>query len=221
LIQAPVIIPRFVVDELQRLADSGDGLKRSRGRRGLEIVSRFQREPLLDVLVDESEAAGAGVDQMLIDLATRTPGTVVTTDLALTRVAQIKGLTTVNINDVASAMRPLVTPGDRLDVRLVRPGDQAGQGVGFLDDGTMVVAENGGECVGRTVSLRVTSSLQTSAGRMIFARVDDPASTGDADADAAAPERRDTPADSAGEEEPGPRARRRDPRKTRARNPRR
>jgi len=171
LIQAPIVIPRFVIDELQRLADSGDGLKRSRGRRGLALVSRLQREPLLEVSVDESEVAGAGVDQMILDLATRTPGTIVSTDPGLTRVAGIKGVTSVNLNELASAMRPTVAPGDRIDVSLVRPGEQAGQGVGFLDDGTMVVAEDGGERVGQSVTLRVTSSLQTSAGRMIFARL--------------------------------------------------
>ncbi|RMH28719.1 MAG: PIN/TRAM domain-containing protein [Planctomycetota bacterium] len=219
LIQAPIVIPRFVVDELQTLADSGDGLKRTRGRRGLEIVSRLQREALLDVSVDESDAAGAGADQMLIDLAARLPGTVVTTDSALARVAGIKGVSAVNLNELASAMRLAVAPGDRLEVRLVRPGEQPGQAVGFLDDGTMVVADDGADLIGRTAALRVTSSLQTNAGRMIFARptdapaADAPPATPTTDT-GAQPEREASPDGSAA-------SRRRDPRKTRARNPRR
>ncbi len=171
LVQAPIIIPRFVIGELQALSDSSDRLKRARGRRGLDMVTRLQRSPLLDVTIDETPTPGKSVDQMLVDLARRTPGVIVTNDLGLKRVAAIHGVAVINMNDVANSLKPLVIPGEALSLRLIKRGEQPGQGVGYLDDGTMVVAEDGAHAVGEDVTLTVTSSMQTSAGRLIFGRV--------------------------------------------------
>jgi len=173
--QAPLVIPRFVVGELQTLADSADPLKRAKGRRGLDVVTRLQRSPRLDVSLDESNvpggAAGKGVDQMLVELARSTSGVIVTTDHALGRVASIHSVPVLNLHDLANAMKSSLVPGESVAVRLIRVGEQQGQGVGYLPDGTMIVAEDGAAAVGQTVMLVVLSSLQTAAGRMIFARL--------------------------------------------------
>lgn len=170
LVQAPLIIPRFVLGEMQRLSDSDDKAKRARGRRGLDIVSKLQRSARADVTIDETVIPGNSVDPMLVELARRMSGVLVTTDTGLGRVAAIEGVGVVNLHDVASAMRPSVVPGERLRVKLVKPGEQPGQAVGYLEDGTMIVAEDGGPRVGEEVDLFVSTSLQTSAGRLIFAR---------------------------------------------------
>lgn len=172
IIQVPMIIPRFVIAELQALADSSDKLKRARGRRGLEVISRIQRSGL-DVSIDETPVPGKAVDQMLVELARLTPATIVTADVAQSRVAAIHGVKVLNLNDVGNALKPSLIPGEQLSIRLIKPGEQPGQGVGYLEDGTMVVAENGGGSVGEQVTLIVTSSLQTSAGRLIFGRLFD------------------------------------------------
>lgn len=169
--QAPIIIPQFVVAELQRLADSADRLKRARGRRGLEVVARLQRSALLDVSIDESPMPSKAVDHMLVDLARQLPAIIVTTDVGLAQVASIHGVVTLNLNDLANALRPNVVPGEHLSVQLIRRGEQRTQAVGYLADGTMVVAEDGQEHIGEQVELTVTSMLQTSAGRMIFGRI--------------------------------------------------
>ncbi|MFM9995906.1 MAG: PIN/TRAM domain-containing protein [Phycisphaerales bacterium] len=180
MIQTPVLVPRFVVGELQLLADSHERMKRAKGRRGLDVIARLQRLPALDLSLDETLVPGKAVDQMLIELARRLPGTIVTTDTGLGRVATIQGVSILNLNDVANALRPALIPGESLSIRLLKPGEQPGQGVGYLDDGTMVVAEDGGPRVGQQVTLVVTSSLQTSAGRLIFGRLGgDSALTGD------------------------------------------
>lgn len=171
VIQTSLVIPQFVVDELQRLADSSDSLKRSRGRRGLELVARLQREPRLDVLLDQTPLSGGNVDQMLLDLARRMPGMILTTDSGLAQVAGIHGVPVVNLHDLEQALRPSLIPGDSVEVRLVRRGDQPSQGVGYLDDGTMVIAEDGAQHIGRSVQLTIVSSLQTSAGRLLFGRL--------------------------------------------------
>lgn len=195
LIQAPVLVPTFVISELQLLADSHDKLKRTRGRRGLDVVAKLQRSQL-DVSLDETPVPGKAVDQMLVELARQMPAVIVTTDLGLTRVARIQGVRVLNLNDLANAMKPSVVPGEELRIKLVKQGEQAGQAVGYLDDGTMVVAENGGGEIGREVSLMVTSSLQTSAGRLIFGRV-----TPDAGVDGEAEDSGD-----AGDKKPGAKA---------------
>lgn len=182
LIQSPVVIPRFVIAELQALADSAERLKRTRGRRGLELVGKMQRSPRLDVSVDESPVPGKSVDQMLVELARQLSGSIVTTDIALARVGKIHGVTVINLNDVALAMKPSFIPGERLRVNLIKPGEQPEQAVGYLEDGTMVVAENGRAAIGKTVDLIVATSLQTSAGKLIFARIPDGAVGEDWDA---------------------------------------
>ena len=171
IIQAPLVIPAFVVAELQRLGDSGDRLKRAKGRRGLDIISRLQSEPSLDVSIDDTPVQAKAVDQMLVDLARSMQATVVTTDVGLSRVAEIAGVRVLNLNDVSNALKPALIPGQAVRIRLIKPGEQPGQAVGYLEDGTMVVAEDGAERIGRDVTLTVTSALQTSAGRLIFARL--------------------------------------------------
>ncbi|MEZ6241933.1 MAG: TRAM domain-containing protein [Phycisphaerales bacterium] len=172
LIQSPVIIPGFVVGELQLLADSADKLTRAKGRRGLEVISRLQRTATLDVSIDETPIPGKAVDQMLVELARRLSGIVATNDVALARIAEIQGVPVLNINDLANALKPSVIPGEALRLKILKPGEQPGQGVGYLDDGTMVVAEDGQSHIGSVVELQVTSTLQTSAGRLIFGRID-------------------------------------------------
>jgi uncharacterized protein YacL len=170
LLQAPLVIPHFVVAELQLLADSADRMKRAKGRRGLDVIGRLQRAPALDVTIDESPVAGKNVDQMLVELGRRMPATIVTTDVALARIAQIQGVTVLNLNDVANALKPALIPGETLTVRPIKVGEQPGQGVGYLDDGTMIVIEQAADRIGQDVFVEVTSSMQTSAGRLIFAR---------------------------------------------------
>jgi uncharacterized protein YacL len=172
LIQSPLIVPRFVVVELQALADSQDKLKRARGRRGLDVTTRLQRSGL-DVTLDETAMTIKTVDQMLIDLARRIPATIVTADVGLARVAQIQNVPILNLNDIANALKPSLIPGEQLILRLVKAGEQPGQGVGYLPDGTMVVVERAGHRIGDEASVQVTSSLQTSAGRLIFAKLSD------------------------------------------------
>lgn len=228
-LQTPLVIPQFVLAELQQLADSRDKTKRSRGRRGLDVVSRLQREPRLDITIDDSVPPAKNVDQMLVDLALTMPGIVVTTDSALERVAGIHGAPVLNLNELAQAMRPNVLPGEILTVTLLREGEHAPQAVGYLDDGTMVVAEDGAAQIGQRVQLTVMSTLQTSAGRMIFARLNGRSASSSAD-DAVTPDEQaatdehiETPTDADASTLPDAETRppRRDPRKAKARNPRR
>lgn len=171
LVQSPVVIPRFVVLELQKLADSSDRLTRTKGRRGLDMVTRLQRLGKISVSIDELPVPGKAVDQMLIEFARLSPGIIVTTDLGLARVAEIQHIDVINIHELANALKPALVPGEPLSVVLVKPGEQAGQGVGYLDDGTMVVAEGTSHLIGERVDLQVTSNLQTAAGRLIFAKL--------------------------------------------------
>ena len=171
IFQAPFIVPRFVIEELQTLSDSSDRLKRARGRRGLDMLNRMQKATDINVTVDEFPVPGADVDQMLIELAQQLPAILITTDTGLARVAAVHDIAVLNLNDLANALKPNVLPGEALDVTLIKKGEQHGQGVGYLDDGTMVVAENGGDRVGERVTLTVTSAMQTSAGRLIFGRI--------------------------------------------------
>jgi len=170
VIQQPLIIPHFVVAELQLLADSADKLKRARGRRGLDIVARLQRSPL-DVSIDETPIPGKAVDQMLVELARRMTGIIVSADVGLNRVAGIQGVRVLNLNDVANSLKPALIPGEQISIKLIKPGEQPGQGVGYLEDGTMIVAEDGAGAIGEQVTLTVTSTLQTSAGRLLFGRI--------------------------------------------------
>jgi uncharacterized protein YacL len=171
LVQVPLIVPRFVIDELQTLADVPDKMKRARGRRGLDMVGKLQKNPRLDVSVDETAIPGGAVDQMLVEFARELPGTIVTTDTALNRIASIQGVSVINVHEIASALKSKVIPGEAVRLRLIKPGEQPGQGVGYLEDGQMVVAENGADAVGEEVTLIVTSTTQTSVGRLIFGRL--------------------------------------------------
>lgn len=170
-IQAPVLIPRFVVGELQLLADSEDAMRRAKGRRGLDVITRLQRSPKLDVTINETPVPGLAVDQMLVELARQLPAVIVTADVALSRIAAIQSVPVLNLNDLANSLKASLIAGEKVAVRLLKPGEQAGQGVGYLEDGTMVVAEDGAPMIGQTVEMTITTSLQTSAGRMLFARI--------------------------------------------------
>lgn len=172
LIQQPILIPQFVLEELQALADSQDKSKRSRGRRGLDVVAQLQRLGTADVSIDATPVTRRAVDQMLVQLATELPASIMTTDSALARVASIQQVTVVNIHELGDALKPVVLPGQIVRVELLRAGEHAGQAVGFLDDGTMVVAEDGAGRIGETVEMTLTSSMQTAAGRLLFARID-------------------------------------------------
>lgn len=180
LIQTPIVVPRFVIEELQLLADQGDKLQRTKGRRGLDVVTRLQRTPGLDISVDETAVSGKAVDQMLVELARRMPAMIVSGDTGLNRVATIQGVRVLNINEVANAFKPSLLPGVVVSVRVIKAGEQAGQGVGYLEDGTMLVISEAGSLVGQDVRAEVTSSMQTAAGRLIFARNVDAPTTGDA-----------------------------------------
>jgi len=176
VLDQPMIVPRFVLQELQSIADSSDKLRRNRGRRGLDILNRLQKSPGVEVRIHDAEipelAGIREVDQRLVVLAKHLGGKVVTNDYNLNKIARLQGVEVINLNDLANAMKPIVLPGENLTVKLLKRGEEQGQGVGYLDDGTMVVAEQGGYHLGETVKLTVTSVLQTSAGRMIFGRID-------------------------------------------------
>jgi uncharacterized protein YacL len=171
IIQAPIVIPSFVIDELQLLADSSDKMKRARGRRGLEVVARLQRSVKLDVSIDETQVPGKAVDQMLVELARRSSAMIASGDTALARIAGFQNVPILNLHELANALKPAFVSGEVIVVKLVRGGEQAGQGVGYLDDGTMVIAEDGQDRIGRDTPLSVRSTLQTAAGRLVFARV--------------------------------------------------
>lgn len=177
----PLVIPRFVLQELQGIADSSDKLRRNRGRRGLDILSRLQKAPGIEVRIHDAEipelAGVKEVDQSLVILAKHLGGKVVTNDYNLNKIAKLQGVDVINLNDLANAMKPIVLPGEPLTVKIIKRGEEPGQGVGYLDDGTMVVAEQGAYHLGETTRLTVTSVLQTSAGRMIFGRIDQSPST--------------------------------------------
>lgn len=170
LFQSRVIVAQFVLDELQRLSDSHDRMKRSRGRAGLDAVRRLQRSSAVEVSIEVVNQHAVEVDQALIELAQRTPATIVTTDAGLERAASIHGVRVLNLHAIAQSMRSNVMPGERVEVHLLRSGEQPGQAVGYLDDGTMIVAEDGASLIGERVMLTVRSTLQTSAGRLVFAR---------------------------------------------------
>jgi uncharacterized protein YacL len=166
-----LVVPRFVLEELQHIADSSDALRRNRGRRGLEILARMQRDARTPVEVVDDEAPGiAEVDAKLVELAKRRSRVVLTNDFNLNRVAELQGVRVMNINSLANAVKPAVLPGEELRVKVIQEGKEAGQGVGFLDDGTMIVVEGGLRYIDKDLDVAVTRVLQTVAGRMIFAQ---------------------------------------------------
>src|SRR5690606_33138664 len=144
-----------------------DKLRRARGRRGLDILQKLQQDAMIDVVIDDSEAEGGTVDQKLVTLTQSMRARVMTNDFNLAKIARLRGVDVINLNDLAKALRPVVLPGESMTVKIVKPGEGPGQGVGYLEDGTMVVVESARHLIGQDVALVVTSSIQTSAGRMI------------------------------------------------------
>ena len=183
VIDNQLIMPQFVIGELQAIADSSDKLRRGRGRRGLDILNRLRSNPQIDLQVFDRELpefAGQTVDQKLVLLAKHLEGKVVTNDYNLNKVAKLHNVGVINLNDLSNALKPLFLPGETFDVRIVKPGEELKQGIGYLDDGTMVVVEGGRDHVGHLISVMVTSVLQTSAGRMVFGKFMETVSTEEA-----------------------------------------
>jgi uncharacterized protein YacL len=175
VLDSPLIMPRFVLSELQNIADSSDRMRRSRGRRGLDILNRLRGSEGIDLQMydrDLPEFAGQPVDLKLVLLAKHLGGKIITNDYNLNKVASLHDVDVLNLNDLANALKPVFLPGEMVEVRLIKPGEEAGQGVGYLDDGTMVVVEAGREHLNQNVKITVTSVLQTSAGRMVFGKYD-------------------------------------------------
>ena len=173
IIDGVLVIPKFVINELQGIADSSDRIRRSRGRRGLDILNRLRNSKTIDVQIferDLPEFAGQPVDLKLVVLARHLSGKLVTNDYNLNKVAQLQDVAVINLNDLANAMKPSFLPGEQISVRVVKAGEEHGQGIGYLDDGTMVVIENGREHIGQQLTIAVTSVIQKSAGRMVFGR---------------------------------------------------
>jgi len=172
VIDSPLLIPKFVLQELQNVADSPDRTRRARGRRGLEILNRLQRDQRMLVQIHDGRgASGGNVDSKLVNLASQLDARVLTCDYNLGRIAEVQGVEVININDLASALKPVKLPGEEVDTKILREGEEPGQGIGYLTDGTMVVVEHASDQVGRKVTLVVTNVHQTSAGRMIFGRL--------------------------------------------------
>ncbi|MTI66508.1 MAG: PIN/TRAM domain-containing protein [Firmicutes bacterium] len=170
-IEGPLVIPEFVLEELRHIADSSDGLKRNRGRRGLDILNKIQKEIDIEVIIYEKDFPEIEeVDSKLLKLGQVLKGKVVTNDFNLNKVAEFHGVDVLNINELANAVKPVVLPGEEMVVQVIKDGKEHGQGVAYLDDGTMIVVDGGRKHIGETLGVMVTSVLQTAAGRMIFAK---------------------------------------------------
>ncbi|MCX7982583.1 MAG: PIN domain-containing protein [Syntrophales bacterium] len=168
-LEGTLIVPRFVLDELQYIADSADPTKRSRGRRGLDILNRMQKMPNIRIAISDQDFPRIkGVDAKLVALAQMTGGKIITNDFNLNKVAELQGVKILNVNELANALKPIVLPGESMSVKVIKEGKEPGQGVGYLDDGTMIIVDNGQRYIGQTLEVVVTSVLQTTAGRMIF-----------------------------------------------------
>lgn len=166
-----LVVPRFVLQELQNIADSSDGSRRARGRRGMDMLARLQENPDMPVKIfDKDYPEIKEVDARLVALSRELGAKILTTDFNLNKIASLQGVTVLNINDLANALRPVVLPGESMSIFVVKEGKERDQGVGYLDDGTMVVVEDGRRAVGQKLNVTVTSILQTSAGRMIFTK---------------------------------------------------
>ena len=172
-LEGPIVVPVFVLEELQKIADSSDVLKRNRGRRGLDILNHMRKKHRDDIkiITDDFEDINE-VDSKLIKLAREKGYKIITNDYNLNKVAELQGVTVLNMNDLAIAVKPAVIPGEQIFVQLVKNGKEEGQGVAYLEDGTMIVVEDGSQCIGREVPVIITSVLQTSAGKMIFAKLE-------------------------------------------------
>lgn len=170
-LEGTLLIPVFVLEELQHIADSADALKRVRGRRGLDILQKIRQETRMKVQITEEDFEDIPeVDSKLVQLAQQVGGKIITNDFNLNKVAQLRGVEVLNINALSNAVKPVVIPGEAMQVAIVKSGKEAGQGVAYLEDGTMIVVENGNRYMGETIEVEVTSALQTAAGRMIFAK---------------------------------------------------
>lgn len=175
----PLLVPSAVLRELQHIADSADSLRRARGRRGLDVLSRLQKDATVPLVIhDDGAPPGAEVDALLVALARQLSCPIVTNDYNLNRVAGLQGVKVLNVNELANAVKSIVLPGQELSLKVIQEGKELGQGVGYLEDGTMVVVENGRRAIGSTVTVLVSRVLQTAAGRMVFAQPR-PAANGD------------------------------------------
>lgn len=169
-----IVIPRFVLNELQYIADSADNLRRQRGRRGMEVLSQLQKDPSITVRLSDIDVEGVrDVDDKLVILARQMRCPILTNDFNLNRIAELQGVTVLNVNELTNAVKSVMLPGELLSVRIIQEGKELDQGVGYLDDGTMVVVENGRHFLNQEINVSVTKVLQTAAGRMIFARPDE------------------------------------------------
>ncbi len=169
-INGVLVVPRFVLNELQRIADSADTMRRNRGRRGLEILNRLQKDATVPIEISDADVEGiADVDGKLVKMARDKHCPIITNDFNLNRVAELQGVKVLNINELANAIKPVLLPGEDIHIKIMQDGKELGQGVGYLDDGTMIVVENGRQYMSTTVEVTVTRVLQTVAGRMIFA----------------------------------------------------
>jgi uncharacterized protein YacL len=178
-----LVMPRFAIQELQNIADSSDRMRRSRGRRGLDILNRLRSNSQVELLIFDRELpefAGQPVDLKLVLLSKHLNGKIVTNDYNLNKVAKLHGVDVINLNDVANALKPVFLVGESIEVRIIKPGEGPGQGIGYLDDGTMIVVEGGREHINQTIKVSVTSMLQKSAGRMVFGRYEGPAAMAEA-----------------------------------------
>ena len=185
-LDAPLVVPQFVVDELQKLADSGDRTRRGKGRRGLELLAKLRETPWADVSLQDFRVSGMGVDRMLVESARSEGMRLLTLDANLEAVARIQGVTALNLNEVAGTLRAPLAPGDSVSVQVVKRGEGERQGVGYLADGTMVVIEDAQSRIGSTLQVCITNAVQTAAGRLLFARVEGtPPATATSMADAA------------------------------------
>ncbi len=170
-VDGTLVVPQFVLKELQQVADSADSLRRNRGRRGLDILQRIQKMAGLDVIISDADFPDVReVDLKLIELAKSLQGKIVTNDFNLNKVAQLRGVEVLNINELANSLKPVVLPGETMKVFILKEGKEYNQGVAYLDDGTMVVVDNARSMIGKTIDVVVTSVLQTTAGKMIFGR---------------------------------------------------
>jgi len=170
-LEGSLVIPEFVLEELRHIADSSDLTKRNRGRRGLDILNKLRKEQRIKVIITGRNFEDSmEVDSKLVKLAQETKGQILTNDFNLNKVAELQGVKVLNINELANALKPVVLPGEEMQVQVIKNGKEMGQGIGYLDDGTMIVVENGRRYLGQTIQVLVTSVLQTAAGRMIFAR---------------------------------------------------
>lgn len=181
-LEGELVVPGFILEELRHLADSHDDLVRAKGRRGLDVLNTMKKDSRIPVRIERFHIEGnAEVDERLLATAKETGAWIITNDYNLGKVAAIRNLQVLNVNDLANALKPVALSGEEMRVRIIKEGKEAGQGVGYLEDGTMVVVEDGGRFKGQDVEVVVTSVLQTSAGRMVFARYKDPTQPGEAD----------------------------------------